>query len=298
MSASPRPSVGGAASSHSGPRALRCTVSGALGLTALFFSGVAQGQVSRNEAAADQLFRDGEHLFAQGKVAEACAKFEESNKLDPAPGTLNNLAVCHEREGKTATAWHEWIALADLAHGAQKPEREKEAQEHAASLEKKLLRVQIVLPAGVRASTVSLDGSVLDTASLTSPLAVDPGPHTFEVLTDSGKRSQSSVMVPPDSPTPIAVRFDSLALPATASSVQPVRAPARASGDSNRTASFVLFGVGAAGLAAGSVFGLLAIGAKDNTPNDCRVHRRHDLRCDGRGRPRRGCGGSVLPSAA
>src|SRR5262245_5300846 len=60
---------------------------------------------AQDPAAAEARFREARALLQENRVSEACAKFAESNRLDPSSGTLLNLANCHKTEGKLATAW-------------------------------------------------------------------------------------------------------------------------------------------------------------------------------------------------
>src|SRR5262245_1711819 len=59
----------------------------------------------RDLAAAEALFREARAAMQSGDFDAACAKFEESERLDKAPGTVLNLAECEEKRGRVATAW-------------------------------------------------------------------------------------------------------------------------------------------------------------------------------------------------
>ena len=73
---------------------------------------VARAQVV-DAAAADALFQKGREAADKGDFATAAAKFAESQRLDPAPGTLLNLADCEEHLGQTASAWEHYKRAAE-----------------------------------------------------------------------------------------------------------------------------------------------------------------------------------------
>src|SRR5258708_3181546 len=97
---------------------------------------VARGQEPASEGAlAEMLYRQGRALIGEGKVSEACPKFAESYRLDAATGTLLNLALCHEIEGKLATAWLEFSRAVALARRDRRHDRVRFAQERLAVIE-------------------------------------------------------------------------------------------------------------------------------------------------------------------
>src|SRR3954463_15096752 len=67
------------------------------------------GAYARDPAAAEVLYRSAREAAKKGDFATACAQFAESQRLDPAPGTLLNLADCEEHRGLIAAAWIHFV---------------------------------------------------------------------------------------------------------------------------------------------------------------------------------------------
>lgn len=144
-------------------------------LITLMWSGSAFAQ----KAEADAAFQRGRTLMSQSKFAEACAAFELSMRLDPLNGTLYNLGLCHEKQGKLASAWTE---LKELAANDTNKKRAGDAAQRVAALAPRLTRMRLVLAEADPAVVVLRDN--IDVTALvgqTSP--VDPGRYTFEART-------------------------------------------------------------------------------------------------------------------
>ena len=97
-----------------------------------FIAGIARDAHAGDAAAAQALFEQGKKLMAEKKYAEACPKFEESQKLRPGIGTLFNLADCHEKVGKLTAAYQEFKEVVERTKVALQPERQKIAEERVA----------------------------------------------------------------------------------------------------------------------------------------------------------------------
>lgn len=224
---------------------------------------------------AEDLFRRAKALIAQKKFAEACPLLGESYRLDPGMGTLLNLALCHEEIGKTASAWGEFRSVEQQARAAVPPNesRAQLAREHADKLQTRLSRVKIVVPDESRAPglVVKIDGEEKG-EPLWAGVPVDPGTRVIDVsaphktpITIKLKIDDEGVL----QTVTVPVLADAAATPA------PSTAGARldeleeyAANRAQRTAGFVIGGIGLVTLAAGAVFGVAAIVA-DNEAKDC-----------------------------
>src|SRR3954470_22350515 len=94
----------------------------------LLHAGVASAQTSASDkAAAEALFDQGVRLMKQNSFGEACPNLEESERIDPAVGTLLYLGECYERMGKTASAWATFREAASLANNSNQADRARVA---------------------------------------------------------------------------------------------------------------------------------------------------------------------------
>ena len=136
-----------------------------------------------NDAAAAQaLFDEGKQLAAGGNYPAACAKFLQSQQLDPGGGTLMHLAACHEGEGKTATAWSEFNEALSWARRDGRADREAYAKARIKEIEPKLVKLNVIVPPQGRVAglAVTRDGRALADVESGTAVPVDPGEHLIE----------------------------------------------------------------------------------------------------------------------
>jgi hypothetical protein len=135
---------------------------------------------ANDKALATMLFQEGRALMAAWHFPEACQKLQESQRLDPGGGTLLNLALCHEQEGRLARSWSEFNEAISVARGDDRADREAEAAHHVAVLEPRLSRLTIVVPAAAQLDglVIECDGRELGRGSWSTAIPVDGGEHT------------------------------------------------------------------------------------------------------------------------
>ncbi|MBI5535535.1 MAG: tetratricopeptide repeat protein [Deltaproteobacteria bacterium] len=219
----------------------------------------------RDAAAADALFTEGRKLATQGNYQAACPKFSESYRLDPAPGTLLNLADCEDKTGKIAAATeHFRRALEALPPGDDRvPIARKRMTELDARVPRLTITVAAPLPPGTR---VLRDGIEFGSPSLGVALPVEPGDH-FVVVRSPGKQDRfyrlnllegdsRQLLVEPGAEQ--------------AEGAAPAAGPDTSSPSSQRTIGFVVGGLGVVGISAGIVTGLMVNDRKRTFDDNCK----------------------------
>jgi len=220
-------------------------------------------------AVAETLFRDGRALMAAGDLAAACPKFEESQRIDPKLGTLLNLALCHEKAGRSASAWAEYTEAASLAARAGQSDREKVARERVAALEPTLAHV--VIDADPKATAaVALDGQPIGPAAYRSPIPIDPGEHVLRATAPGATPFEQSFRVAQGAPV-ATLKVPALAPAPIAQPTLPETstAPAGSNRPVLRRAGFIAGGAGVVLAGLGAYFGARAFSDKNAAENEC-----------------------------
>lgn len=225
---------------------------------------------------AQALFDEARTLVKEGRFDEACEKFEESQRLDPGAGTLLNLANCYEKAGKTANAWRTYREAGDVAERTGRGEWASSARDNADRLRASLSTLTIDVPPStdVTGLAIERDGVAVSRGDWGKDVVVDPGAHVVRARANGKKTREQSVSVDASSSARVTI--------APLEDLEPVEAPTRASvdmtepdggetrsgGATQRTVGYVVGAAGIVGLGLGAVFGLSAIGSKNDAASD------------------------------
>jgi hypothetical protein len=139
--------------------------------------------------------------MADKKFSEACPRLERSYKLDPATGTLLNVAVCHEAVGKTASAWNEFRDVVAMSRRENRDDRAKFAQDRIDQLKTRLSTLTVRQTVKEPGLAWKLDDANVGTESLGIALPIDPGHHTVEAVAPGKQPWKTTVDVVRDGET-------------------------------------------------------------------------------------------------
>jgi hypothetical protein len=205
------------------------------------------------------MFLQARQAMASGNYREACPKFAESQRLDPAAGTLLNLAACEEKVGKLASAWQHWKEAIDTL--ARDDDRIPFARSRVVELEKRLSWLTVSLAPGTDPrATVLRDSIELGKASLDVPLPVDAGGHTITVTVPGRVAEKTTVSIAEAEKKGIEVHEGEVVAPVGAT---------QDSGSRTRTLGWGLIAVGGAGAVAAAVTGIWLVDVKQTVDANC-----------------------------
>jgi hypothetical protein len=248
----------------------------------------ARAQSAADKAAAEALFDEGKRLREAKRYSEACPKFADSQRLDPAVGTLLNLALCYKENGQTASAWSTYREAAAQAAAAKQSDREELARSEAAALETKLTRLVIeVSPEVAKISGVEVkrDGAPVPQGLWGVAAPVDPGIRSIDVTAPgktpyhvdakaegAGATAKVVITALEDDPNAGSVAPAVAASPTPPSGDQspsPGADQGSKAGQTQRILGFVAGGLGVVGLVVGGVFTLKSKAENDEALEIC-----------------------------
>jgi hypothetical protein len=227
---------------------------------------------------------EGERLFREGRAAmqdkdyeTACARFAESQRKEPAPGTSLNLGECEERRAHLIAARD---AFTSAAASFTTADKKGYASGRAEALDKRIPKV-VVRVAGAPKSAVIRAGERVVEAGV--ELRLDPGEVVFTVEAPA-TRTKRVTMTLKESQTVTEVELgpldtDSMLAPKPKPDPIVAPPPEESSGSGTRTLGFALAGVGLASLVVGGVTGIMALDRAGTVKDHCDS----DLACDPEG---------------
>jgi len=254
------------------------------GLMLVLATGAAHAQQpeSNGKVAAEALFEQARSMMTEGKFADACPKFADSQRLDPSPGTLLNLASCYEKLGRTASAWATYREAASAANAAGRADYVASAQRHAEALAPKLAKLTTTVTQPVDGLSIKRDGVEVAHAEWGVPIPIDAGSHTLEASAPGHKPwsqavsvaqdgAQVSVAVPPLDVAPVDTTQPPVPAPTPAPAPQPQPPLDASTGNGQRLAGIVVGSAGVVGLGLSGLFALLAKGKYNDSLNNCPI---------------------------
>jgi hypothetical protein len=257
---------------------------------------------AQSTPAAEALFDEGRRAMESKDYERACQRFRESNRLDPAVGTLLNLAVCETARAHLATGWELFKSVAEKL-GPEDPRR-KYVTSELAQIEPRLPKLVFQLAPGAPQDTRVKEGATeFSGAAFGVPLPLDPGAHHFAVdapgyaahvveveLTEGATTTleiaPGDPVVPSAQPAIATVPTSSGAAPT--SSGPPSDAQPSLPFPDRRLYGWIAGGVGIAGVGIGLTTGILALGKKSTVDDGCNDRTRvcsaeaHDAASEGR----------------
>ncbi len=239
-------------------------------------------QSKAEKAAAQAKFDEAKALMGKRRFAEACARLEESLRIDDAMAARFRLAECYEKAARLASAWINYVDVADSAQAAKMPDREKVARSRADALKPRLLTLTLQVPdelAKIPGLEIKRNGEIVGAKLWNTALPVDAGEQRIEASAP-GKKPWSGA-------TTTAGEGHGIELAIGPMVDDETRKDSGSSGGAEGASSrqrtqrilgAVGAGAGAAGMIVGVVVGLVAKGQYDGSEPHCQ----EDL-CDAEG---------------
>jgi hypothetical protein len=251
----------------------------ALGVSLVALAAPASAQTDEQRAGARSLATEGALAFNEGRFKDAVDLFGKAESLVHAPPHLLFMARAHAKLGQFVKAREAYMKIVKEQLPPNAPQAFRDAQVAAEEERKQVeprigrLLVKVEGAEGAKDLSVAIDGQPISTVLLGVPQPMDPGDHTVTATATGFKAAPATVSLKDAGSAAVTIKMevDASAPPPGAApvgespgagagvSVGPTTEPPSDSGTSGgsngmRIGSYVGFGVGAVGIALGTVF--------------------------------------------
>lgn len=209
---------------------------------------------------ADKLFEEGRQLLEGGRASDACPKFEASQKLDPARGTLINIGACYAATGRLVEALAVYKDVEQQSIAANDQTRVQAARAQIAALDKIIPHVTIAVANRVPGLAIELDGALVPEGEWADHRR-NPGQVTIRAYATGHQDYSATETVKPDGAT-TAIRVPALVptpvvTPPLDTKPTPIAVTTQR-GSSRKLVAYVVGGAGIATFGVGVGIGLKA----------------------------------------
>jgi hypothetical protein len=249
----------------------------------------AQNPSPEDIASARSLGTEGVRLADAGDCASAIPKLEAAERLYHAPTTLERLGECQVNLGRLVAGTESLnrVVRESLAPGAPAAfvTAQRRANEILAGAKPRIGKLRIhVDGAPIDKVSVTVDGANVPSVLFDADRATDPGVHEVRATAMGYRTEAATVQLAPGAEAAVSLKLEpdsnagaapgSLSSapqpgPAITANSSPAPSPSSGSSGPSRIPAFVALGIGGAGIAVGSVFGIMALGTKSTLDNSC-----------------------------
>jgi hypothetical protein len=225
------------------------------------------GEDAKKEEA-KKLYGDANEKFKANDFAGALPLFQQADAAYPGAAPKQKVAVCLDKLGKTKEAIAAYRSFIESNPGDKYADRVAEAGARIAELQA-MLPAQVslkVTPPDAKGLQVTLDGKPVQGMAFEAPA----GKHTLVVTAEGFQPQTEPVDLKGSEQREVAVTLTPAKAappPPPAQPVPPETPPAEEGGGSNIPA-YVTLGIAGAGVVLGTVFGIMALGAKGDFNDD------------------------------
>jgi hypothetical protein len=230
---------------------------------------------AENRATARALAGQGQEALDAKDFTKAEDLFRRADGLFHAPTLLLGLARAQAGDGKVVESWEAYnrIIIEAVTSPPAFAKALEDAKKEIGSVEGRRSRVTIAVT-GPTSPSVTMDNSPVKSEALGVAFFIDPGTHTVQVSADGFNPATRTFAVAEGQTENVAITLEAAAVAAPTPAPAVTAPPPPAGGDAGRhgashVPAIIAFGVGGAGLVAGALTGLIAVGDHNSLKTAC-----------------------------